>query len=91
MNHEKSRLEAAKKGVKWKEWGPYLSERQWATVREDYSPSGNVWESVVHDHSRSKSYRWGEDGIGGFSNSDQRICFSWAFWNGKDKILKERL
>lgn len=88
---EDNRLEACKAGIPWKEWGPYLSERQWATVREDYTDAGNVWESIVHDHARSKSYRWGEDGIGGFSNSDQRICFSWAFWNHKDKILKERL
>jgi hypothetical protein len=88
---EQQRLIADKKGVKWKAWGPYLSERQWATVREDYSEDGNVWESVVHDHARSKAFRWGEDGIGGFSNEDQRICFSWAFWNGKDPILKERL
>lgn len=91
MTQEEQRLKACKNGESWKEWGPYLSERQWATVREDYTDSGNVWESVVHDHSRSKAYRWGEDGIGGFCNEDQRICFSWAFWNGKDKILKERL
>ncbi|WP_258104924.1 glucosidase [Marinoscillum sp. MHG1-6] len=91
MTREEERLKEAREGVSWKEWGPYLSERQWATVREDYTESGNVWESVVHDHSRSKAYRWGEDGIGGFSNSDQRICFSWAFWNGNDSIIKERL
>ena len=91
MTQEEKRLEECREGKPWKEWGPYLSERQWATVREDYSEDGNAWESIVHDHARSKSYRWGEDGIGGFSNSDQRICFSWAFWNGKDKILKERL
>lgn len=88
---EHERLTEDINGVKWKAWGPYLSERQWATVREDYSEDGNVWESVIHDHARSKSYRWGEDGIGGFSNEDQRICFGWAFWNGKDPILKERL
>ncbi len=91
MTREEERLKECKEGVTWKEWGPYLSERQWATVREDYTESGNVWESVVHDHARSKSYRWGEDGIGGFCNSDQRICFGWAFWNGKDSIIKERL
>lgn len=91
MTREEDRLKESKEGQNWKEWGPYLSERQWATVREDYTESGNVWESVVHDHARSKSYRWGEDGLGGFCNADQRICFSWAFWNGKDKILKERL
>ncbi|MEP4534912.1 MAG: glucosidase [Cyclobacteriaceae bacterium] len=91
MTREEDRLKENKEGQNWKEWGPYLSERQWATVREDYTESGNVWESVVHDHARSKSYRWGEDGLGGFCNADQRICFSWAFWNGKDRILKERL
>jgi hypothetical protein len=88
---EHERLKEAQEGAKWKEWGPYLSERQWATVREDYSEGGNVWESVIHDHARSKSFRWGEDGIGGFCNEDQRICFAWAFWNGKDPIIKERL
>lgn len=88
---EHKRLKEAKSGTPWKDWGPYLSERQWATVREDYTESGNVWESVIHEHARSKAYRWGEDGIGGFCNEDQRICFSWAFWNGKDPILKERL
>ncbi|MFY0607157.1 MAG: glucosidase [Cyclobacteriaceae bacterium] len=91
MNEENKRLAECKEGVKWKEWGPYLSERQWATVREDYSESGNAWENIVHDQARSKSYRWGEDGIGGFSNEDQRICFAWAFWNGHDSIIKERL
>ncbi|MEO9475209.1 MAG: glucosidase [Cyclobacteriaceae bacterium] len=91
MTREEERLKENKEGQNWKEWGPYLSERQWATVREDYTESGNVWESVIHDHARSKSYRWGEDGLGGFCNADQRICFSWAFWNGKDEILKERL
>jgi len=88
---EHIRLKQSRSGVNWKEWGPYLSERQWATVREDYTADGNVWESVVHDQARSKAYRWGEDGIGGFCNEDQRICFAWAFWNGKDSILKERL
>ncbi len=88
---EKARLEDDRAGIPWKKWGPYLSERQWATVREDYTEHGNAWESVVHDQARSKAYRWGEEGIGGFSNEDQRICFSWAFWNGQDPILKERL
>lgn len=91
MTKEEKRLVECREGIKWKEWGPYLSERQWATVREDYTESGNAWESIVHDQARSKSYRWGEDGIGGFCNSDQRICFGWAFWNGKDTIIKERL
>ena len=90
-SREKNRLEEDKAGTPWKQWGPYLSERQWATVREDYTEYGNAWEGLVHDQARSKSYRWGEDGLGGFSNEDQRICFSWAFWNGKDPILKERL
>ncbi len=88
---EKERLREAREGQDWKAWGPYLSERQWATVREDYTEHGNAWEAVVHDQARSKAYRWGEDGLGGFSNYDQRICFAWAFWNGKDPILKERL
>ena len=88
---EKERLAEACEDKPWKMWGPYLSERQWATVREDYTEHGNAWEGVIHDHARSKAYRWGEDGIGGFSNTDQRICFSWAFWNGQDPILKERL
>lgn len=91
MTQEEKRLVECRKGTPWKNWGPYLSERQWATVREDYSESGNAWESIVHDQARSKSYRWGEDGIGGICNADQRICFAWAFWNGKDPILKERL
>ena len=88
---EHKRLKESRNGVNWKEWGPYLSERQWATVREDYSADGNVWGNIVHEHARSKAYRWGEEGIGGFSNEDQRICFAWAFWNKKDPILKERL
>ncbi|HEX6849532.1 MAG TPA: glucosidase, partial [Chitinophagaceae bacterium] len=75
----------------WLKWGPYLSERQWATVREDYSPNGDVWNYITHDMSRSKAYRWGEDGIAGISDNKQRICFAIALWNGKDEILKERL
>ncbi|MEP7376840.1 MAG: glucosidase [Chitinophagaceae bacterium] len=75
----------------WLKWGPYLSERQWATVREDYSPNGDVWNYITHDVSRSKAYRWGEDGIAGISDNSQRICFALALWNGKDEILKERL
>src|SRR5687767_3940185 len=75
----------------WLKWGPYLSERQWATVREDYSPNGDVWNHITHDMSRSKAYRWGEDGIGGISDNKQRICFAIALWNGQDEILKERL
>ena len=75
----------------WLHWGPYLSERQWGTVREDYSPHGNAWEYFSHDHARSRAYRWGEDGIAGISDEKQRLCFAIALWNGKDAILKERL
>ncbi len=75
----------------WLKWGPYLSERQWATVREDYSPNGDVWNYLTHDMSRSKAYRWGEDGIAGITDNKQRICFAIALWNSKDEILKERL
>jgi len=75
----------------WKYWGPYLTERQWGTVREDYSPNGNAWEHFPHDHARSRAYRWGEDGIGGVSDVKQRLCFSVAVWNEKDPIIKERL
>jgi Mannosylglycerate hydrolase MGH1-like glycoside hydrolase domain len=75
----------------WKRWGPYLAERQWGTVREDYSPHGTVWESFPHDHARSRAYRWGEDGIAGICDNHGRLCFALAFWNGRDPILKERL
>ncbi len=77
--------------VQWRKWGPYLSERQWGTVREDYSPDGSAWNFFPHDHARSRVYRWGEDGIGGFCDDLQRLCFSVALWNGKDPILKERI
>jgi len=75
----------------WKRWGPYLSERQWATVREDYSATGECWEYFPHDHARSRAYRWGEDGLMGWSDRECRLCFGLALWNGKDPILKERL
>ena len=75
----------------WRHWGPYLSERQWGTVREDYSPGGSAWEYFPHDHARSRAYRWGEDGIAGLSDDWQHVCFSLALWNGRDPILKERL
>jgi len=75
----------------WKRWGPYLSERQWGTVREDYSPHGNAWEYFPHDHARSRAYRWGEDGIAGFSDDEQTLCLSLGLWNERDPILKERL
>src|SRR6476659_4810569 len=75
----------------WKRWGPYLSERQWGTVREDYSADGDAWGSFTHDAARSRAYRWGEDGLLGISDDQQRLCFALALWNGKDPILKERL
>jgi hypothetical protein len=77
--------------VRWKLWGPYLSERQWGTVREDYSPYGNAWEYFSHDQARSRAYRWGEDGVAGISDASQRLCLALALWNGRDPILKERL
>jgi hypothetical protein len=88
---ERKRLAASGNGGGFKAWGPYLSERQWGTVREDYSPHGNAWDYFPHDHARSRAYRWGEDGIGGWSDSEQRICLGIALWNGRDPILKERL
>ena len=75
----------------WKRWGPYLSERQWGTVREDYSPDGSAWDYFPHSHARSRTYRWGEDGLLGICDRQARICFSLALWNGRDPILKERL
>jgi Glycosyl hydrolase family 63 C-terminal domain len=78
-------------GAAWKRWGPYLSDRSWGTVREDDSADGNAWKCFPHDHARARAYRWGEDGIGGISDVDQRLCFALALWNGKDPILKERL
>src|SRR5688500_3029051 len=75
----------------WKRWGPYLAERAWGTVREDYSASGDAWEDFPHDHARSRAYRWNEDGLGGICDDGQRLCFAFAFWNGVDPILKERL
>ena len=92
MTAEDQRLQAAEdRDVHWKRWGPYLSERQWGTVREDYSANGDAWGYFTHDHSRSRAYRWGEDGIAGICDRHQHICFAPAFWNGKDPILKERL
>ncbi len=83
--------EARERQIPWKKWGPYLSERQWGTVREDYSPYGSAWDYFSHDQSRSRTYRWGEDGIAGISDDSQQLCFSLALWNGADPILKERL
>ena len=92
MNTERERLLANVPGHDgWHHWGPYLSERQWGTVREDYSPGGTAWEYFPHDHARSRAYRWGEDGIAGFSDANQLVCLSLALWNGCDPILKERL
>ena len=89
---EQRRLAEAAAGlVPWKKWGPYLSERQWGTVREDYSENGDAWNFFTHDHARSRAYRWGEDGIAGISDDKQRLCFALALWNGRDAILKERL
>jgi hypothetical protein len=89
---EQGRLaEAREQGVPWRRWGPYLSERQWGTVREDYSESGNAWDYFTHDQARSRAYRWGEDGLAGISDDRQLLCFALALWNGKDPILKERL
>ncbi len=88
---EQRRLnEAREQQVPWKKWGPYLSERQWGTVREDYSDDGNAWSYFSHDQSRSRAYRWGEDGLAGISDDKQRLCFAIALWNGRDAILKER-
>jgi hypothetical protein len=92
MNDEKQRLEEDLLGkAAWRKWGPYLSERQWGTVREDYSPGGDAWGYLPHDHARSRAYRWGEDGIAGISDEEQRLCLALALWNGRDHILKERL
>ena len=82
---------AAQDPVDWLAWGPYLSERQWGTVREDYSPFGSAWDYFPHDHARSRAYRWGEDGLAGISDTQQHLCFGLAMWNGQDAILKERL
>ena len=92
MTNEAQRLQAARDGtVAWKKWGPYLSERQWGTVREDYSEAGNAWDYFSHDQARSRAYHWGEDGLAGISDDKQRLCFALALWNGKDPIIKERL
>ena len=92
MTKEEFRLEDDRdRKANWKRWGPYLSERQWGTVREDYSPYGSAWDSFSHDQARSRAYRWGEDGLAGLSDKHQYICFALALWNGRDPILKERL
>jgi hypothetical protein len=92
LDDEQTRLnDVQEKQIPWRKWGPYLSERQWGTVREDYSDNGAAWDYFSHDQSRSRAYRWGEDGIGGISDDKQLLCFALALWNGKDPILKERL
>src|SRR6266581_7582683 len=92
MTAEEARLDAARTcEASWRRWGPYVSERQWGTVREDYSANGAAWEYLPHDHARSRAYRWGEDGIAGISNDEQELCFALALWNGADPILKERM
>src|SRR5512136_1553718 len=89
---EQKRLnDARERQVPWKKWGPYLSERQWGTVREDYSEDGNAWNYFTHDQARSRAYKSGEDGLGGLCDDKQRLCFALALWNGRDSILKERL
>src|SRR5579872_4088126 len=88
---EARRLRQADRGMQWRRWGPYVSERQWGTVREDYSEGGTAWDYFPHDQARSRAYRWGEDGLGGISDRHQKICFAIAVWNGQDPILKERL
>jgi hypothetical protein len=92
MRAEEERLrEARERSAHWRRWGPYLSERQWGTVREDYSPHGTAWEYFPHDHARSRAYRWGEDGLAGLCDNHARLCFALALWNERDPILKERL
>src|SRR5438445_7454746 len=92
MTPEHERLQLSREhSIYWKRWGPYLSERAWGTVREDYSPYGTAWDYLPHDHARSRAYRWGEDGLAGICDRHQVICFGLALWNGRDPILKERL
>ena len=87
---EQARLDEARdKGVAWRMWGPYLSERQWGTVREDYSGNGDAWSYFSLDDARSRAYHWGEDGLAGLSDDKQRLCFALALWNGRDPILKD--
>src|SRR3989441_6054765 len=89
---ERKRLaEDARREKNWKRWGPYLAERQWGTVREDYSADGSCWTYLPHDHARSRAYRWGEDGLLGVCDREGRLCFALALWNGRDPVLKERL
>src|SRR6476660_5435768 len=88
---EQKRLQENKDGkIAWKKWGPYVTDRQWGTVREDYSATGDAWDFITHDMARSKAYRWGEEGIAGISDDRQLLCFAMGFWNKKDPIIKER-
>jgi len=89
-NESRRLIETRDKEIDWHRWGPYLSERSWGTVREDYSPDGNAWDYLSHDQARAKAYRWGEDGLAGISDRYQLLCFGLALWNGKDPIIKER-
>src|SRR6202521_55785 len=92
MTAEEKRLDESHHRTRhWKRWGPYLAERQWGTVREDYSPHGTAWDSFPHEHARSRAYRWGEDGLMGISDRHQYVCFGVAMWNGRDPFVKERL
>jgi hypothetical protein len=92
LSREHQRLQEANQGIRhWRRWGPYLSERQWSTVREDDSADGNAWDAFSHDQARSRAYHWGEDGLAGISDDRQQLCFALALWNGRDPILKERL
>src|SRR6266705_3570361 len=92
MTEEQTRLQESRKGTSnWRKWGPYLSERQWGTVREDYSTDGNAWDYFSHDQARSRAYHWGEDGLAGVSDDKQLLCFALAVWNGNAPILKERM
>ena len=91
MNAERERMAKQREGQEdWRLWGPYLSERAWGTVREDYSADGTAWEHLNHDQARSRAYRWNEDGLGGISDQSQHLCFALGLWNGEDPILKER-
>ncbi|MEB3183313.1 MAG: glucosidase, partial [Cyanobacteriota bacterium] len=92
LSPEHQRLQEASAGIRqWRRWGPYLSERQWGTVREDDSADGKAWDAFSHDQARSRAYRWGEDGLAGICDDRQQLCFALALWNGRDPILKERL
>src|SRR5213596_2873631 len=91
VTKQKRLNDAREAQIPWKKWGPYLSERQWGTVREDYSENGDAWNYFTHDQARSRTYRWGEDGLGGICDEKQWLCFAFALWNERDPILKERL